>query len=229
MASSALRQPEEGFVCSKEIALVLGVAVARKSAPRNVNRPKKGSSIKVEPIRDLAAIQKIKDHLVASPRDLCLFTFGINTAYRAGEILSLRVGQVEHLRPGDRFELKQTKSGKYRAITVNQTVIAAIRAWLEEHPDRRPYAPLFPSRKTGAALTVSAVHKMVKTWCREAGLKGNYGSHTMRKTWGYHQRVQKNQPIPLLMAAFGHSTQAQTLEYLCIQDDEIQDLYGLEL
>ncbi len=51
----------------------------------------------------------------------------------------------------------------------------------------------------------------------------------MRKTWGYQQRVMKNAPIPILMEAFGHSTQAQTLAYLCIQEEEIQDLYGLEL
>lgn len=85
------------------------------------------------------------------------------------------------------------------------------------------------SQRTRKALTVSSVNAIIKRMCREVGLKGNYGSHTMRKTWGYHQRVQKNQPIPLLMSAFGHTTQAQTLEYLCIQEAEIQDLYGLEL
>ena len=54
-------------------------------------------------------------------------------------------------------------------------------------------------------------------------------AYTMRKTWGYHQRVQNKQPIPLLMVAFGHTSQAQTLEYPCIQDNEIRDLYDLEL
>lgn len=195
----------------------------------NANHPKKGSSIKVEPIRDLKAIKRIKKLYVDNPRDLCLFTFGINTAYRAGEILSLKVHQVDYLQVGDRLEIKQTKTGKYRAITVNQTVVDVIDGWLKVHPDPKPNAPLFPSKKTGDALTVAAVHKMVKRWCREVGLKGNYGSHTMRKTWGYHQRMQKNQPIPLLMVAYGHATQAQTLEYLCIQETEIQDLYGLEL
>lgn len=193
------------------------------------NRPKKGSSIKVEPIRDLGAIKRIKAQLATKPRDLCLFTFGINTAYRAGEILSLNVGQVKHLAVGDRLELKQSKSGKYRAITLNRMVVDAIANWLADHPKPSDYAPLFISPKSGKALTVSSVHKLVKGWCRDAGLHGNYGSHTMRKTWGYHQRVQMNQPVALLMAAFGHATQAQTLDYLCIQETEIQDLYGLEL
>lgn len=196
---------------------------------RNTNHPKKGSSIKVEPIRDLKAIKRIKKLYEDKPRDLCLFTMGINTAYRANELLSLKVGQVDYLQVGDVLELKQSKVGKYRAITVNQTTLTAIDNWLKHHPDNRNDAPLFISQRTRKALTVSSVNAIIKRMCREVGLKGNYGSHTMRKTWGYHQRVQKNQPIPLLMSAFGHTTQAQTLEYLCIQDAEIQDLYGLEL
>ena len=51
----------------------------------------------------------------------------------------------------------------------------------------------------------------------------------MRKTWGYHQRVYNSQPIPLLMVAFGHTSQAQTLDYLCVQDDEVRNLYDLKL
>jgi integrase len=198
-------------------------------APRNTNRPRKGSSIKFEPIRDLEAIARIKRLLEDQPRNLCLFTFGINTAYRAGEILSFKVGHVAHVKAGDRLELKQPKNRKYRAITVNRAVADGLALWLAHHPDPVAGAPLFMSQKTGAALSVSAVHKLIKRWCNKIDLKGNYGSHTMRKTWGYHQRVQKDTPIPLLMEAFGHSTQAQTLEYLCIQEAEIQDLYGLEL
>ena len=195
----------------------------------NANHPKKGSSIKVEPIRDIKSIKAIKTLLKDSPRDLCLFSFGINTAYRAGEILSLTVGQVEHLDVGDRLEIKQSKSGKYRAITVNKTVANSLADWLLVHPDKRSDAPLFISQRTRKALSVSTLSTMVKNWCGKIGLKGNYGSHSMRKTWGYHQRVKNKQPIPLLMVAFGHTSQAQTLEYLCIQDDEIRDLYAMEL
>lgn len=61
-------------------------------------------------------------------------------------------------------------------------------------------------------------------------MTGNYGSHSLRKTWGYHQRIQSGTSVALLMEAFGHLSEAQTLAYLCIQNTEIQDLYmGLEL
>lgn len=192
----------------------------------NINHPKKGASIKVQPIIDLEAIHAIKALLSDKPRNLCLFTLGINTAYRACELLSLSVGQVEHLRAGDRLDIKQSKNSRYRATTLNETVIESLGYWLALHPDPRPDAPLFPSQKGGKAITTFQLIALVKQWCQEVGLHGNYGSHTLRKTWGYHQRKTYHQPLALLTRAFGHSSQWQTLEYLCIQPEEIDELYA---
>ena len=64
----------------------------------NPNHPKLGDTIKVEPIRTVNAINKLKQYLAPSPRNLALFVVGINTAYRASELLSIRLGQVRHLR-----------------------------------------------------------------------------------------------------------------------------------
>jgi len=191
------------------------------------NHPQKGSCIKVEPIRDLKAIKRIKHYLSDKPRDFCLFTLGINTAYRANELLSVRVCDIAHLQAGDVLELKQSKVNKYRGVTVNKNVVNAVTDLLSVH-DYASEDCLFYSQHA-AVLTVSAVNRLVKRWCSDNGLKGNYGSHTLRKTWGYHQRKQKNAPMPLLMEAFGHSTQKQTLDYLGIQAQEIQELYELEL
>lgn len=44
------------------------------------NHPARGSTIKVEPIRSVQGINKIKEALADKPRDYCLFVLGINTA-----------------------------------------------------------------------------------------------------------------------------------------------------
>lgn len=190
------------------------------------NHPARGSAIKVEPIRDINVIITIKSSLQNQPRNLCLFTLGINTAYRAGELLSLRISDVADLRIGDSLEIKQSKTNEYRRATLNQSSYDALQSWLNVHPKTSPSSPLFLSKR-GGSIGVPYVSQMVKRWCREAGLKGNYASHTLRKTWGYHQRMsnQSEGVVPLLMRAFGHSSEAQTLEYLCIQPKEIKDLY----
>jgi integrase len=193
---------------------------------RNQNRPKKGDQIKVDPIKKRKDIESIKKLLADDPRDSALFTIGINTNLRASDLLRIRVGQVRDLKPGDEIELKEKKTGKSRRITLNKASVQAIQRLLAS----RPYADenfLFSGQR--GPLTVSSVHRLVKGWCRAINLRGNYGSHSLRKTWGYHQRVTFGVDIPRLMVCFNHSTQRQTLDYLCIQPEEIKDVYQNEL
>jgi integrase len=187
-----------------------------------LNHPKKGSTIKVEPIRELKDIQTIKKLLADKPRDFALFVLGINTNLRASDLLSLTAGQVRGLKPGDDLELKERKTGKLRRLTLNQACISVLQALLAS----RPYQDedtLFVGQR--GPLTVSYLNRLVKAWARLVNLTGNYGSHSLRKTWGYHQRVSFGTDIPTLMVCFNHSTQRQTLDYLCIQPSEIRDVY----
>lgn len=192
----------------------------------NINHPQKGSYIKVEPIRDLKNIKRIKKMLAGNPRDLCLFTIGINTNLRASDLLKITAGQVRDLNPGDEIEINETKTKKPRRITLNKSVIRSIEGLLSSH-EYDDGDHLFISQR--GTLTVPSVHRLVKGWCRSINLKGNYGSHTLRKTFGYQQRVKFGTGLPELMVTFNHSTQRQTLEYLCIQPEEIKSIYSNEI
>ena len=135
------------------------------------------------------------------------------------------------MRPGDVLEIKEQKTRKHRRATLNHAAWVALDDWLRVHPRRKePDAPLFLSFRRNAPLSVSSVNRMVKAWCQEIGLHGRYGSHTLRKTWGYHQRKCNDIPVPVLMRAYGHTSEAQTLTYLFIQERELRDLFlGLDL
>ena len=191
----------------------------------NPHRPRKGASIRVEPIRSKRHIANIKRILADKPRDLCLFTLGINTAFRANELLSIKVGQVRYLGVGDTLTIKQRKTGKYRSVVFNDNVISAITNYLGHKP-LSDGDDLFIGLR--GRLTVPTVNRLVKTWCADVGLKGNYGSHTMRKTWGYWQR-QNGADILNLVEAFGHATQRQTMAYLGLQPEDVMKLYDLNL
>jgi len=87
--------------------------------------------------------------------------------------------------------------------------------------------PIFQGMR--GTLTVPSVNRLVKQWCKAINLKGNYGAHTLRKTFGYQQRVRFGMGLPELMVCFNHSTQRQTLDYLCIQPDEVKNIYANEI
>ena len=196
---------------------------------KNLNHPKKGSHISVEPIRRQKDIKLIKKILQDSPRNLCLFILGINTNLRASDLLKIKVEQVRHLQPGEEISLKEKKTQKQRRINLNRVCIEAIQNLLKSIKYEDDDFLFLSNRKDKNALTVSSLSTLVKKWCKDINLKGNYASHTLRKTWGYHQRVTFGVGIPELMVCFNHTSQKQTLDYLCVQPEEIKSVYQNEL
>jgi integrase len=193
---------------------------------QNFNHPEKGSQIKVEPIKSKRDIQTIKKLLADHPLDSALFTVGINTNLRASDLLRIKVKQVKDLNSNDEIVLNEKKTKKERRINLNKVCVEAINRLLvtKEYSDE-DY--LFTGQRW--VLTVPTVNQKVKSWCKTINLKGNFGSHSLRKTWGFHQRVSFGTDLPTLMECFNHSTQKQTLTYLCVQPEEIRNVYENEI
>lgn len=145
----------------------------------NSKHPLKGSMIKVEPIKTLKDIKAIKALLAKNPRDLALFTLGINTNLRAVDLLNIKVSQVKNLKPLESIEVKEQKTGKLKRVTLNKACVDATRKLVTS----REYQDddyLFVGQR--GRLTVPSVNRLVKEWCAAINLKGNFGAHTLRKT-----------------------------------------------
>jgi hypothetical protein len=78
-------------------------------------------------------------------------------------------------------------------------------------------------------------HKDYTAWCvveRRPGMIPEYHIRSLKRFalgTSYHQRVTFGTDLLRLMVCFNHSTQKQTLDYLCIQPEEIGDVYENEL
>ena len=193
---------------------------------QNFNAPKKGDQTKVEPIRKLKDIRSIKRILKDNPRDFALFVVGINTNLRASDLCRITVEMVKNLKVGDEFVLIEKKTGKERRINLNDECVQAIQKLIQSFNEpRSDDSQLFRGRQ--GDIKTTGVNYLVKKWCRMINLKGRYGSHTLRKTFGYQMRVQHKVSIPILMTMFNHNNQKQTLDYLCVQPDELKEVYML--
>ena len=171
-------------------------------------------------------INNLKKLLADKPRDYCLFIVGINTNLRASDLLDLTAGQVRGVKPGDDVEIKERKTRKPRRLTLNKTCINAINSLLAS----RAYNDedkLFQGQR--GPITVSYLNRLVKGWASALNLRGNYGSHTLRKTFGYIKHTEQGASLPELMVCFNHSTQRQTLDYLCVQEARIRNIYMAEI
>jgi len=188
----------------------------------NPNHPKKGSRITVEPIRDEKHIKRVKRLLKDTPRDLLLFTMGINNGLRISDLLKLKAGDVKDLEPGETLKIREQKTGKINVLMINKSVHKVLREYLsKEGTEYEDY--LFKSRNgKNKPLARETVNKMVKKWTKS--FKGNYGTHTLRKTFGYIQRTKYGVSSEVLCKRFGHSSPSITMRYLGIDDREVNGI-----
>ncbi len=194
----------------------------------NANHPKKGSRIAVDPIRQIKDIKAISKMTSGNPRDHLLFVMGINNGLRACDLVRVKVGDLRYLKVGDTLTIKESKTGKDNILVVNKTVYKALQTYLETvRPDDDAY--LFASRKGESHLQSQAVSKLVKKWTRAINLKGNYGAHTLRKTWGYIQRTMHGVGFEIICKRYNHSSPAITMRYLGIQDKEVHGVLMNEI
>ena len=186
------------------------------------NQPEKGSRITVDPIRKIEDIKSISKILEGSPRDRLLFIMGVNNGIRTGDLLKLKVKDVKHLKAGDFITIREGKTKKDNVLVVNKTVYKALKNHLDTiQLNDDDY--LFKSRKGKKPLQTKAVNRMIKNWTKAINLKGNYGAHTLRKTWGYIQRTKHGVGFEIICKRFNHSSPSVTMRYLGIQDKEVHD------
>jgi site-specific recombinase XerD len=80
---------------------------------------------------------------------------------------------------------------------------------------------LFSNTKTNYPIKRGQAWKIITAICQEVGLRGNYGTHSLRKTWGYHARMS-GVDLALIMHKLNHESIAYTKRYLGITDEELQ-------
>jgi len=182
----------------------------------------KGSKVAVDPVRDLKDLRGITKALKGYPRDLLLWTMGINNGLRASDLVRTRVDQVKDAKPGSVVHITEQKTGKANVLVINKAVHKLLADYLADCTGEY----LFASRK-GGHLTSKSVGRLVKDWCRN--LHGNYGAHTLRKTWGYHQRVNHGVGFEILCKRYNHSSPAVTMRYLGIEDKEVHEVLMNEI
>ena len=83
---------------------------------------------------------------------------------------------------------------------------------------------LFKSQKgNNRPISTSQAYRIIVTAGNNIGLT-EIGTHTMRKTFGYHH-YQQYHDVALLQEIFNHSSPSITLRYIGISQDEIDKSY----
>ncbi len=173
----------------------------------------------VEPIKNKKDIEKIEKTLAKQgQRDLLLFVIGTNCGLRISDILKLNVSDV---RNKTHIQITEKKTGKFKKFPIN----SKLKPMLEKFTKgRRSDEPLFLSRWEHRLDRVSAYY-IIRNACEKAKLQEKIGTHSMRKTFGYHH-YQQFKDVVILQKIFNHSSPQITLRYIGIEQDEIDYSYN---
>lgn len=168
----------------------------------------------VEPIRDKKLISDIKEYLKKkSYRNYMIFFIGINTGLRISDILDLKVSDVRNTLY---IYLREKKTNKERKIPLFPYVKNEIEKYIIEE---KIQDYLFVS-KYGNKLSYDRAYQLFKDIERQFKLK-NMGTHTMRKTFGYHFYKQYKGDIATLMSILNHTKELTTIKYIGMNQDRI--------
>lgn len=181
----------------------------------------------VEPIRSKTKLKQIYQYLyVKDPKYGLLFKFGINTGLRISDILPLKVSDIYNMN-GEFYEylvIKERKTGKEKKIKINDMLRKSIGTFIRDQK-LSDEDNLFFSSKGGHVGRVQA-YRVLK---EAAGIFGveNFGTHSLRKTWGYWTYKLSKYNIALIMDTFNHSSANITLRYIGVNQDQKDELYSL--
>ena len=150
-----------------------------------------------------------------------IFQFGIYSGLRVSDILALNVSDVLNKKY---VEIREKKTHKYKKIPINNRLEEVINEYLSYRQEMYcQNRALFVSKK-GCRLGRSQVYRFINEACKELDIEGDFGTHTMRKTFGYHF-YQDTKDIVLLQKIFNHSSPSVTLHYIGITQEIIDDVY----
>ena len=174
----------------------------------------------VEPLRNLSEVKKVEFVLSKqSMRNVLLFTIGTNCGLRISDILALNVGDVK----GKNFiSLVEKKTGKPKKFPIN----SKLKPMLEEYTKgKNDFEPLFTTVFNNRMERTSA-YRIINTACKIANIEAKIGTHTMRKTFGYHH-YKRFKDVAMLQKIFNHCSPEVTLRYIGIEQEQIEKSYEL--
>lgn len=147
-----------------------------------------------------------------------IWNVGINLALRISDLLSIRFDDIKD----DRLTLKESKTGHTANIQLNPKAKTIIERIKEDHPD---HLYLFQSHRTTQIkhrapkpLSRRAVSKAFEAVGKE--LKLPLGTHSMRKTRGYHL-YHATKDITRVMRMLRHRSEAVTLRYIGLTQEQV--------
>lgn len=181
-----------------------------------------------QPIKDVKQLQALLYYLLSkvdkaksdvkkyqADRNYMLVLVGLNTAFRAEDLLQLRVIDLNGY-----VSIKENKTGKMQNFKMNKEfqneVDAYVKRWNLSKYDYMflGQKKIVNGQKYNLPINRQQGHRIVSRAGDEIGIKFVFGLHSLRKTFGY-QYINRGGNVLTLMKMYNHDSPDVTLRYVC--------------
>lgn len=171
------------------------------------------------PIKDQKQLAELVTVYKDGSKNQLLILYCLYTGLRISDVINAKVNESLM---GQRI-LTEQKTGKKKVVTLNSKLKNAINVFVAENGlDADDYL-FFSSKDKSAHIKRSQASKIIANAGDMIGLV--VSAHSLRKTFGY-LAYKNGVPLELLMNIFNHSSQAVTLRYIGITQDNINEVYN---
>lgn len=167
------------------------------------------------------AKSKIKKY--QADRNWMMCVLGFNTAFRAEDLLQLRVIDVKK----GYIHIKENKTSKTQNYPMNKKLHKEVLQYIERN-NLTDYEYLFlgqkkiqDGKKYVYPITRQRAHRIVSQNAKEIGINFTFGMHSLRKTFGY-QYYANGGKLLTLMKMYNHDDPSVTLLYICWGKEDIE-------
>ena len=209
----------------------------RKRKPGRPRIKKKHKSSVYNPVDVLKTrreLEALKMAAQKSLRDLAYIALALNTGYRCGDLLSLKVGDVVSGTTTTRIQIVRTldrreqKTGWGNIRQLGYKPRNALHDYLLTRLPLKRDEPLFLSRQRDKdgnlkAISLDQINLSLSRYAEKAGIFKRIRSHSLRKTFGYFA-YKECEDIAKVQALFGHAKSEDTLRYIGIEQENLGDL-----
>ncbi|MGO4273777.1 tyrosine-type recombinase/integrase, partial [Paenibacillus sp. TAF58] len=175
----------------------------------------------VYPIREKKQVEVVKSYLKSkSVRDYLMFQVGISSALRISDILQLQVKHIwKNKKPTEYIEINEKKTGKYKRFPITPNLAKAIKEYALEYEVNNPELYLFRSRKgENRPISRQQAHSILDHACDMCSIPEPFGTHGMRKVWGFFA-FKQGISLDYISIALNHRSIAETKRYLGLLQD----------
>jgi site-specific recombinase XerD len=159
--------------------------------------------------RLVEAVQNGRRSLVK--RDLAIVLLVLHAGLKVGELVSLRLSDIEPSEEEGTITIRRHDGGRKRLVALSSQVRLALQAYLRVRLAPPTVEHLFLSQK-GTPISARSVQRLIREYAAVAGL-GDVSASTLRRT--YAQTVwKKTGDLSQVASALGHTRLKSTIRYI---------------